>query len=268
MDPIAWGAFPWLDDEEDPTCDAAELAEAGDREGSRKLLMEVLSGHLYEEYALDALDFRNAAVPRKKGRVALAGIGSRSRLSCLVRRSRTKQQQRLWEALFLNARDSSTLLLSERLIAAHRDGVIDAEPILKGFLAGRWGDLEPEIVNKVEVALAFGRLARVLLDRFNRAYGYVDEHGWVADFEAVSAAAFPEEEMAEVRSACAAVLEASGASRFRKLPEHGPELLLVLAKLAGAGSRDCLEHLMSFTSASSGRAGVAARGSGGSRRSS
>jgi tetratricopeptide (TPR) repeat protein len=42
MDPITWGAFPWLDVEENPTCDAAELAEAGDREGARKLLMEVL----------------------------------------------------------------------------------------------------------------------------------------------------------------------------------------------------------------------------------
>jgi hypothetical protein len=111
------------------------------------------TGHLYEAYALEALDFRNAAIARKKGRVALAGIGSRSRLSCLVRRSRTKQQQRLREALFLNARDSSTLLLSERLIAAHRDGALDA--------------------------LAFGRVARLLLARFDRVYGYVDEHGWM-----------------------------------------------------------------------------------------
>ena len=42
MDPIAWGAFPGSDGEHNPTRDAAELAEAGDREGARKLLMEVL----------------------------------------------------------------------------------------------------------------------------------------------------------------------------------------------------------------------------------
>lgn len=42
MDPIAWGAFPGLDVEENRTCDAAELAEAGDREGARELLMDVL----------------------------------------------------------------------------------------------------------------------------------------------------------------------------------------------------------------------------------
>jgi tetratricopeptide (TPR) repeat protein len=42
MDPIAWGAFPGLDDDENPTCDAAELAAAGDHEGARACLMEVL----------------------------------------------------------------------------------------------------------------------------------------------------------------------------------------------------------------------------------
>lgn len=43
MDPIAWGAFP--DDKDgdyNPTCDAAELAQAGDVQGARALLMEAL----------------------------------------------------------------------------------------------------------------------------------------------------------------------------------------------------------------------------------
>jgi hypothetical protein len=43
MDPIAWGAFPDAEDLEDnPTCDAAELAEDGDVEGARELLMNAL----------------------------------------------------------------------------------------------------------------------------------------------------------------------------------------------------------------------------------
>ncbi len=42
MDPIAWGAFPGTDADSDPMGDAAELAEAGDREGARKVLMELL----------------------------------------------------------------------------------------------------------------------------------------------------------------------------------------------------------------------------------
>lgn len=42
MDPIAWGALPGFEPDENPTCDAAELAGAGDREGARELLMELL----------------------------------------------------------------------------------------------------------------------------------------------------------------------------------------------------------------------------------
>lgn len=46
FDPIAWGALPGLDVHESPTCDAAELAEAGDLEGARELVMEVLGSDL------------------------------------------------------------------------------------------------------------------------------------------------------------------------------------------------------------------------------
>lgn len=46
FDGIAWGALPGLDADENPTCDAAELAEAGDREGARDLLMETLGADL------------------------------------------------------------------------------------------------------------------------------------------------------------------------------------------------------------------------------
>lgn len=46
MDPIAWGALPGLDDDENPTCDAAELAAAGERGAARELLMEVLGTDL------------------------------------------------------------------------------------------------------------------------------------------------------------------------------------------------------------------------------
>lgn len=46
MDPIAWGELPGMDPEENPTCEAAELAAAGDREGARELLMDVLGRDL------------------------------------------------------------------------------------------------------------------------------------------------------------------------------------------------------------------------------
>lgn len=46
MDPIAWGAFPDAELDDNPTCDAAELAEAGDHEGAREILMAVLERDL------------------------------------------------------------------------------------------------------------------------------------------------------------------------------------------------------------------------------
>jgi len=42
MDPIAWGAFPGDDADDNPTCDAAELVEAGDVKSARELLMDTL----------------------------------------------------------------------------------------------------------------------------------------------------------------------------------------------------------------------------------
>ncbi|MCC6806949.1 MAG: tetratricopeptide repeat protein [Deltaproteobacteria bacterium] len=42
MDGIAWGAFPDADPEDNPTCDAAELMEMGDRAGAYELLMDTV----------------------------------------------------------------------------------------------------------------------------------------------------------------------------------------------------------------------------------
>ena len=42
FDGVAWGKLPGVDEDENPTCDAIELAEAGDAEGARELLMDVL----------------------------------------------------------------------------------------------------------------------------------------------------------------------------------------------------------------------------------
>jgi hypothetical protein len=42
MDPLTWGAFPDATAEDNSTCDAAELAEAGEEEAARELLMRTL----------------------------------------------------------------------------------------------------------------------------------------------------------------------------------------------------------------------------------
>jgi hypothetical protein len=202
--------------------------------------------HLYEEYALAALDLSRTKIERDWGRLTLAGIGRASRLSSLVHHKRTKQQTRLWEVLILGARDGSTEILANRLIAAHRDGVDEPEEFSVRVLAGEWGPLPASVSAKVEVALAFGRIARLLLGRFNRAYGYVEQHGWVADVEQVAKASFPADEMKSLRNACAEVLETAESGRFRKLEFHGPELLGLLTKLSHAGSGECFEHLLHF----------------------
>lgn len=202
--------------------------------------------HLYEEYALNSLDLDKKHINRSSGRLSLAGLGKRSRLSSLVNSDRAQQQERLWNAIFVAARDRSTLPFAEKLIVAHKDGVHQAEAVLEGLLAGRWGALTADNRNTVEVAFMFGRLARLLLSRFDRAYGYVDGHGWVAKFEEVSDAAFPVSEAKELRDACGAVLTAYDSRRFRKLQYHGPELVTLLTKLASSGPRASLEHLLAY----------------------
>jgi hypothetical protein len=46
MDPIAWGAFPGARAGADPVSDAADRAEAGDGEGAREMLMDLLCADL------------------------------------------------------------------------------------------------------------------------------------------------------------------------------------------------------------------------------
>ena len=203
-------------------------------------------GHLYEEYAFKALDLESPTVARSSGRLTLAGLGKRSRLSSLVRRKRTAQQGRLWNALFVAARDGSTHPLAERLVAAHSDGVDAPETLLEGLLVGRWEKLASDLFNKVEVALAFGRLARALLRRFDRAYGYVDEHGWVADFDAVAEASFLGNEAAELHGLCKTVRSAHDTHRFRNLQYHGPDFLKLVEKLTTSDATDSLNHLLEF----------------------
>lgn len=114
---------------------------------------------------------------------------------------------------------------------------------------------------KVEVALAFGRLARLLLARFDQAYGYVDQHGWVADANAVANSAFPADDMEKLRSACNGVLEATESKRFRQLQFHGPELITLLSKLTfSQGLVIVLITCCNFTEVCSDRVAVAVPG--------
>jgi hypothetical protein len=196
----------------------------------------------YEEWALYALSSK--AIERSHGKIELSAIGRRTRLSSI--RSRKKQQQRIWKALFLDAQDGTTLPLAKGVIAADREGIHEPEHLLEGLKTNRWETLSAEISQKVGIALAFGRVVRVLLSRFNRAYDYVDRHGSIADFAAVARVAFPEGEMPQLRSVAGKLLKAKDATRFSKLPFHGREFLTLLKQLSGANSAECLRHLLLF----------------------
>jgi len=203
-------------------------------------------GQLYETYALAALDLDTGTIARSTSRVTLARLGQRSRLTSLQYGGRAEQQARLWDALFVAARDDSTLPLAQQLILAHAEGVDDPEALLDGMLDGRWGKLTADVVNKVEVARAFGRLGRELLQRFNRAYGYIHSHGWVADAVTVASEAFPDGEANQLRSLCSELLSTHDAARFRSLRFHGPEFLALAGKLGSSDANDSLDHLLSY----------------------
>ena len=224
-----------------PTPVAHEIVECfWSERGLRK------SSHTYERYALDALKPNSKTIARKIGRLTLKKIGRSSRLSSLIREGRTQQRNRLWNALFVSSSDDSTLTLAKQVVAAHNDHVDEAEASLEAMLEHRWGKLSPEVEEKVRVALTFGRMAREILDRFDRAYGYLAEHAWVADFDVVARVCFPPDRADELRGLCNAMLLTRGIERFRELQFHGLGFLTLLEKLISTNSIDSLTHLLSF----------------------
>ena len=202
------------------------------------------SSRRYEDYALKALHFESPNVARSSRGLTLKGLGDRSRLSALVERK--EQQERLWNAIFVARPDDPALLLAKHLIAAHADGVSEPESLLEGLLTGRWDELPSEVADKVEAALRFGRIAREILRRFDRAYGYVDEHGWSADFDAVAEACFPADEADELRSLCNALVNARDSGRFSELQYHGRGFVALLERLVTTNPTDSLKCLLEF----------------------
>lgn len=205
------------------------------------------SAKLYESYALQALDLSQTVIGRASGSLTLEVLGRRSRLSALGESGRTQQQDRLWDALFEQARDGTTLPLAQQLIKASGHDVVDAETLIDGMLAERWGPLPAGVSAKLHAARAFGRLAKEVLGRFNRAYGYVHDHGWTADAADVALEAFPSGEMGRLHSLCADMLSVADVARFRKLQFHGPDFVRLIGKLAGASDpSSALDHLLAY----------------------
>ncbi|WP_075083651.1 hypothetical protein [Mariniblastus fucicola] len=202
------------------------------------------SGNRYERYALKALDLERRTIPRAVSGLSLKRVGDRSRLTAV--KKRPDQQERLWSILFAQAKDGSTLPISQQLVSADNDGEVVIEQILRGILRNKWGEVDSTVEQRVRAAIAFGKLSTHLLSCFDRAYGYVDSHGWIADFRHVASAAFPESESATTRNLCNAVQKASGCRKFGELKFHGPQFLSLVSKLMDAGPAEALEYLLAF----------------------
>jgi hypothetical protein len=202
--------------------------------------------HLYEEYALAALDRSRRTIERQRHHITLARVGRMSRLSVLREDKRTKQQGRLWAALFESARDGTTLPIAKVLIAAHLDGVEDIETILDGIVGQRWIPVDDEVRDRALAALAFGRIVRTLLSVFADAYAYVERCGWVADGRATAGEAFHSGGLDRMRREIAAVNATSCLTRLRRLDVHGPTFAGLLAELADADASTALGAILRF----------------------
>lgn len=200
----------------------------------------------YEEYILAGMQPNAKTWARASGRLTLEGLGRRSRLSSISEERRAAQRERLWNVLFAKAQDKGTLQLANCLVAANGDGVQDSEPLLEGMAQGRWGALDPDVRQRAELGLAFGRAARVLLERFNRAYRHVDEDGWNSDPAAVAAAAFPREGDEELRRVTTALADSAGGSRIDNLTFHGRGFMTLARTLGDGAAADRLQRLLRY----------------------
>jgi hypothetical protein len=202
--------------------------------------------HLYERYALSALDRRQSSIPRKSGAVTLARAGHKTRLSAIRRDGRQATRERLWRILFEGARDPTTLPLALQLEAAGRQDVYDGAELLAGMLGGRWGALGSPQRELVDLAQAFGELAVSLLDHFDRIYERIDAAGWIADAGTVARAVFSRPETRTLRSRCARLREHPLRRRLGELRFHARPLLKLADQLTHTDPMICLEALLTY----------------------
>ena len=205
-------------------------------------------GAVYEEYVLEGMkpDAKTWARATPSGKLTLEGLGRKSCLTSIKDEGRLTQRERLWNALFAQARDTGTLQLANCLVAANAAGVHESEPLLEGMIQSRWSALDAEVRQRAELGLAFGRIARVLLDCFNRAYRHVQESGWHSDPAAVAAAAFPRELDEPLVGLATTLANSAQALRIDGLTFHGPGFMALVRSIGEGNAADKLQHLLRF----------------------
>lgn len=202
----------------------------------------------YDAFADAALDPQRAHIERKISGVTLAEIGRRTRLTSLVQRSRTRQQERLARIL-LDEGPAPTPRLAELVQQATRAQEMATEPFLEGALAGRWGTLEPSLHALLHFALAFGQASRTTLDAFHALYSAVIDGGWVVDLTHVLPTVFTVDRLAQLQQVSAAVLDDPMSARLRALPVHASGFVQLLTTLRAAGADEAFAALLRYHAA-------------------
>jgi hypothetical protein len=199
----------------------------------------------YEAYALHALDLERTQLERKHAGISLERVGERSRLSALTALGRTRQQRRLWTALFEHAPDH-TLTLAGFLRTASRAGVEEPRDFLRKALRKKWGPLDDDLYERLQVALSFGDARAEMLSRFNEVYGYVWDSGWKAPRAQAVAQALSGRALTSLQEACRALHDAPGKRLFQSLEVHGRPFLQLVDFLRTATASDTFEALFRF----------------------
>ncbi len=199
------------------------------------------------EYALKMIQLNNNKVSRLYKNIQLAKLGKYSCLSSIS--TRKNLQDKLWEILFDNAPDTSTLPLAKAITMASRDSNFkdkDTEKILTGILSGRWGKLDEENTNLVRLAVSFGHLRCNLLDTFNNAYASINEHQ--VNFNDVASNVFSGKQYEKLKKACGKFLSDAdtGLHKFKSLQFHGPGFIKLIKEISNGSEAACLRSILKY----------------------
>lgn len=201
----------------------------------------------YAEYALLALDTNSTRVERKHAGLTLAKVGARSRLSCLTGSPpRSAQQDRLYRALFVHARDATTLQIAQVVEESAKANVTDARVVLDGAIDGRWGACDARLTDLLRTARAFGDAMQVVLAIFDRTYAALSERGWHGKRKHIASAVLDDDALVELRKVSAGLLAAPEQARIRALPTHGAAFMRLIDEVRAASAEGTLAAVLAY----------------------
>jgi hypothetical protein len=209
---------------------------------------EADNGHRgrYEDYALSVLEPRKAKFDRKHGNLTLRRVGEQSRLSSLVALERSKQQDRLYSALFAKARDANTYAVSILVENAAKSGVLAPRAVLDAAIAGKLGATDAGLNELLITARGFGDYMRELMAAFDRIYVSIDRAGWIVPRGQVASDALSESARVPLNESAARLLDTPCVGEIRRLPMHGAPCLRLAEDLKEADASTALDLILAY----------------------